>query len=679
MSRLCHIDIETFSKSPLKQAGAFKYAEHPSTEILCIAYAFGDDPVNLWIPDPLLPRELQLQIATYVTERGGLCHIGFDVPQRLTWHARNNGKFVAHSAQFERTILNGGAGRTIKFPKTRRTQWICTLAKAAVHSLPIALGPLGKALNTPHKKDEDGRGDMLRLSKPRTPSKLNRATRWWASDVPDKFYNLYTYCVDDVLTERDCDRMIPDLTKNERKIYLLDQKINDRGWLVDLKAIADVRFLIDAYKAKLVKKCVEITGIKPTQTAQLASWIAAQGFEIPNLQAQTVRDALKYEEMPENVRWALRIRSLDAMKAPAKYPAMVAAACADGALRGMFLHHGASTGRWSSRIVQLQNLFRPIIDDPELAIKIFAERSIAAVKLYWKENPMKIFASAVRGMLIPRAGRDLIACDFASIEARIVAWLAGSVELLKIFATHGLVYEFTASRMFGYPTDVDALKLFKIEHPLLRFLGKIAVLALGYQGGGKAFVKMAKQFGTDVTFEKGEEFKFDWRDANPEIADYNTGLWVNVQSAAVLAIHSPGTTFGANKLQFRVVDDYLYMRLPSGRKIAYFKPEIRNDEITYMGIDTFTRQWKRVGTYGGKLVQNAAEGIARDLMTAAMIKLNDLKIYPILGTVHDEIVVEPKEGVGSVKEVSDIMCDKPKWAAGLPVAANGFRAKRYRK
>ncbi len=679
MSRFCHIDLETFSKTPLKTAGVYRYAEDPSTEILILCFAFGDEPVNVWIPDALIPKDLALRIAKYTLSKGGGTYIGPRVPQQLLWHARNGGKFKAHSAQFERIVLKGTAGKNIKFPKTKRSQWICTLAMAAASSLPHALGNLCKAIDTPHKKDENGRGDMLMLSKPRKPSKHNAHIRWLPAVVPDKFYNLYTYCIDDVLAERDCDTMVADLTKNERKLYLLDQKINDRGWMVDLEAVADVRHLIAVYKKRLADKCRQITGFNPTQTEKLAEWLRAKGCGIENLQAQTVRDWLRVPDLSDNVRWVLRIRSLDAMKAPAKYPAMVGAVCRDGALRGMFKYYGASTGRWSSLIVQLQNLFRPIIDDPELAIAAFRERSIAWIKMLFPQNPMKIFASAVRGMLIAREGRDILACDFSSIEARIVAWLAGSKILLEIFATHGLVYEYTASKIFGYPTDLASLKVFKKNHPKLRFLGKIAVLALGYAGGGAAFVKMAKQYGTDVSFEEGEQIKFDWRDANPEIADYESGLWANVQASAALAIHSPGETFGTGtRLHFRVVGDFLYMRLPSGRKLSYFKPEIRHDEITYMGIDTYTRQWKRCKTYGGKLVQNAAEGIARDLMVCAMFKL-DKKGYPMLGTVHDEIITEPKEGQGSVKEVVDIMTDKPKWAAGLPVGASGFRAKRYRK
>jgi DNA polymerase len=674
MPFICHIDIETFSKTLLKKAGVYRYAECSSTEILCLAFAFGDEPVNFWIPDPLLPTSLKRQIRSYVSDQGGLCHIGFKLPKRIFWHATKGGQFRAHNSQFERTILNGLPGRTIRFPKTKRSQWVCTAAKAAAHSLPRDLGSACKAVKTEHQKDENGKPDMLRLSKPRKPSKHNPATRWLPDDVPEKFYNLYTYCIDDVLAERDLDHAVPDLGKSEQKLFLLDQKINDRGWRVDLERIADVQFLITDYKARLANKMRELTGLNPTQTQKLSEWFRDQGVDIENLQAQTVKDTLKRKDLAQEVRWVLRIYSLHNMKAPDKFTAMQRSVCADGRLRGMFLFCGASTGRWSSLIVQLQNLFRPIIEDPELAIEAFRERSVSWIKMLWPQNPMKIFASCVRGMLIPGEGRDLLFADFKSIEARIVAWLAGQLDMIEIFATHGLAYEYTAAKMFGHPTDIDYLKAFEKNFPKLRFLGKIAVLALGYQGGGAAFVKMAKQHGTDVDFEQGETIKWDWRDANPQIVE----MWDDVQTAAIAAVERPGTTFKANKLMFRVVGDYLYMRLPSKRKLAYFKPKIRRGELTYMGIHTYTRQWVRCTTYGGKLVQNAAEGIARDLMALAMFELNKRK-YPILGTVHDEIITEPREGFGSVKEVCTVMCDKPDWAKGLPVGAVGFRGKRYRK
>lgn len=677
MSKDCHVDVETFSRSLLNQVGTYRYAEDPSTEILCLMFAFGDGPVNVWIPDAFLPQELKLRLHRWLYEHqpGAVFHTGYKCPKQLRWHADNGGRFWAFNAMFERTILNGHAGRSICFPKTKRNQWHCVMVQAKENGLPSDLKNCAKALKTEHQKDENGRGDMMRLSKPRTASKHNPATRWTADDVPDKFFNLYTYCVDDVLTERDIHHNCNPITKNERKLYLLDQRINDRGWMVDLKAIADVQYLIKEYKNRIVNKMVALCGLKPTQTQALAEWIRQQGVDIPNLQAQTVTDYLKKKGQPQEVRWALKMYSLHNMKAPAKYTAMERAVCADGALHGMFNFYGASTGRWSSRIVQLQNLFRPVIDDPEFAIELFSEREIATIKIWFDKNPMKVFSSCVRGMLIPRKGRDLLFADYSSIEARIVAWMAGAVEKLKIFNTHGLVYEYTASKIWGHPLDLPSLKRFKKEQPDLRFLGKIAELAFGYQGGQAAGVKMAKDFGADLDAAKADEVKWSWRAANPEIVD----MWENVKNAAIKAVHNPGTTEQAHRLAFRVVGDYLYMRLPSGRKLAYYKPEIRNEELRYWGIDTYTRQWTLCKTYGGKLVQNAAEGIARDLLSAGMFNLHRAGKYPILGTVHDEVITEPREGVGSVEEIEHLMTIPLKWAEGLPVKAVGERCKRYKK
>ena len=676
MSKDCHVDVETFSKVLLKTAGTYRYAQDKSTEIMCLVFSFGHDDPNLWIPEPV-PKALLAQIRAWLTENypGGLVHTGRKCPMQIRHHADAGGRFWAFNAMFERKILNGPAGKRIRFPKTKRNQWHCTMVQAKENGLPADLGRCGKALKTPHQKDENGRGDMLRLSKPRKPSKHNPAIRWTPEDAPDKFFNLFTYCVDDVLTERDIRFACKPITTKERKIYLLDQKINDRGWKVDLTAIADVQHLIREYKERICEKMIALCGFRPTQTQALAEWIRQQGVDIPNLQAQTVVDYLKKKDQPQEVRWALRMYSLHNMKAPAKYTAMERAVCKDECLHGMFNFYGASTGRWSSRIVQLQNLFRPVIDDPEFAIELFSEREISVIKMWFDKNPMKVFASCVRGMLIPREGRDLLFCDYSSIEARIVAWMANAVDKLKIFSTHGLVYEYTASKIWGHPLDLESLKTFKKREPDLRFLGKIAELAFGYQGGQAAGVKMAKDFGADLDPERADEVKWSWRDANPEIVE----MWETLKDAAMLAVLKPGTTQRAHKLAFRVIGDYLYMRLPSGRKLAYYKPEIKNDELRYWGIDTYTRQWTLCKTYGGKLLQNAAEGIARDLMVAGMFNLYRAGIYPILGTVHDEIITEPREGKGSVAEVERLMVVPLDWAKGLPVKAVGERCKRYKK
>lgn len=693
MSFVCHLDIESFSDQPLPKVGVYRYAEEPCTEILCLAFAFGDEPPSIWIPHDI-PKDLQLRIAKYMLSIGGTAFFGSKVPMRLQWHADNGGQFRAHNSQFERIMLRSQAGKKIRFPKTKRSQWYCTAVKAAVCALPRDLSRLCSktALDTPHKKDENGKGDMMRVTKPRKPSKNNPATRWTPQNAPDKFYNLYTYCVDDVLTERDCDDATPDLTKIERRIFLMDQEINDRGWLTDQPRIADAMFLIAKFKKRLAAKCREIVkmkivdkktgeqtevGINPTQRDKFAEWLCEEGYPLENLQAQTIKDALKRSDLSQNVRWALRVRQLHEMKAPTKYAAMVRAVCADGALHGMFVVHAASTGRWSSRIVQLQNLFRSLIKDADVAIEAFRLRSIDWIKTLYEQSPMIVFASCIRGMLISRPGRDLLFADYSAIEARIVAWMAGAKDMLKIYETHGLAYEYTASKIWGYPLDVESLKVFGEEHPMLRFLGKIAVLALGYGGGGEAFVKMAKQYGTNVSFDRGEAIKFDWRDSNPLVVE----MWQNLQAAARDAIENPGVTFKANRVMFRVIGDYLNMRLPSGRMLKYYKPQILRDEIRFWGIDTYTGQWCLCSTYGGKLLQNAAEGIARDLMTNAMFKIRRKKIYPMLGTIHDEIVTEPKEGEGSEEEICAIICDKKgvEWAKTLPIRAVATRAKRFRK
>jgi DNA polymerase len=283
----CHIDIETFSRVSLTKVGTYRYAEDPSTEIMCIMYAFGDEPVNAWITDAAIPRDLQKQFLAWMDEYqpGGLVTFGYKVPSRIRQHADRGGRFWAHNAMFERTVLNGPAGHVIGFPKTLRERWFCTMAQAKECGLPSDLGQCAKALKCKHQKNEDGRPDMLRLSKPRKPSKYNPSIRWFPDTVPDKFFRLWRYCVDDVLTEREIHKNTPALTNNERAVYLLDQRINDRGWRVDLKAVEDVQYLIDEYKARIEDKMIKLCGLKPTQNIKLADWIREQGVDIPNLQA----------------------------------------------------------------------------------------------------------------------------------------------------------------------------------------------------------------------------------------------------------------------------------------------------------------------------------------------------------------------------------------------------------
>jgi DNA polymerase len=331
-------------------------------------------------------------------------------------------------------------------------------------------------------------------------------------------------------------------------------------------------------------------------------------------------------------------------------------------------------------IVQLQNLYRPVIKDPDVAIDAFSAEDLEWIKALYSKDPMKIFASCVRGMIIPELDEDILAMDFAAIEARVVAWLAGQHDILRVFAEHGLIYEYVAAQIYGMPTDLATLKAMKKTHPERRFIGKVAVLALGYQGGKKAFAKMAKNYGVEIPESEADQIKNDWRAANKFIVK----LWYALEEAAINAVANPGAVFGAgenNRIMFRMAEDgkFLYMRLPSGRRLAYFRPKLDNEgKLTYLGIDTYTRQWCRVKTYGGKLCENAVQAISRDLLVAGMFKL-EKKGYRLIGTVHDEVITSVPKGWGSEKEVADTLCDIPSWAAGLPVRAEGFRGPRYRK
>jgi len=685
----CHIDIETFSTADLKKVGTYTYAQHPSTEILCVCYAFGDGPVHIWIPsysawnpevladmdaegqypEDAFPREALPSFDKM--DQGSQLYLQAECPDDLREWAESGKEFRAWNAQFERTLLNAPPGRLVGFPETKMEQWVCVMAKSQAASLPARLELAASVVGT-HPKDSTGSRVMLKLAKPRNPSKKNPDARWYIDKVPEDYYTLYHYCLDDVRAEAALDKYIPDLPPGEIRAYLLDQNINDRGIKVDIESVENIIYLVEEYKQELAAKCVEWTGLRPSQNEKLADWVR-QYYEIENLQAPTIVEALKDPECPKHVRRVLQLYSIYNMKAPTKYPTMLRAASPeDQRLRGMFQYHGAGTGRWSSRVVQLQNLFRPVIKDPEEAIEAFRLRCLAWVKDMWDQNPMKVFASCVRGMLVPDLGHLLYCLDFSQIEARVIAWLAGQDDLLAVFLSGEDVYKHAAAGIFRKPIE----KVTGDE----RFVGKIAVLALGYQGGWKAFAKMAKVYGVEMDKEFSEKIKRDWRVANPAIVK----LWYQMEEAAIAAVENPGAIYevAGKKIMFKIEGDWLWMRLPSGRRLGYYRPRVvegdRGPKLTFEGVDTYTRRWQRTDTYGGKLTENAVQAIARDLLLYSMLNLEKAG-FPLVGTVHDEVILEVEEGFATLDEAAEIMIRKPKWAKGIPVATDAFEAMRYRK
>jgi DNA polymerase len=685
----CHVDIETFCELNLREIGLHRYSQHPSLEVLVVGFAIDDETPQLWVPgrysedDCARIREEMFPIKVWFARPAVIDEVLKDP----------TGVFIAHNAEFERTILNSPAGEAIAFPATPIDRWHCTMAKASSHGLRRKLEHVSADLGLEHQKDTVGKHSMDQIVKPRKPTKNNPATRWTFANAPEKYIETFEYNLTDVLCERDLDHALPDLSANEQAVYQLDQIINDHGVAADLHSVENCLTLIDEYKTRLEHRCVELCTFTPTQTAAISQWLATgvcvgKDGAIPpprNLRAETLREYIPTMD-PESIAYkVLRIRQSHAQKAPSKFEAISRSICDDGRLRGMFVYHGAQTGRWASRIVQLQNLFRKEFVEPELAIEAYEHRNLDLLRVLWEGlDPMLIFASTVRGMLIAPEGMMLLCLDYSAVEGRIVAWLADEQEMLQVYRTHGMAYEHTAATMNGWDTtDIEFLKRMKSEHPSERFAGKTAELAFGFAGGAGAYIRAAKQAGVEVDEETAERIKIEWRDARWRTRE----MWYALHDAAMDAVRQPGETLSTHKLAFRVEGRFLYMRLPSGRRLAYLDPEIGEGKfgkcLTYMGVNTVTRQWERVDSFGGRLTENAVQGIAACCLRRGMFNMHKAGLE-LIGTVHDETIAEvpwkgPHHAEIQLQCAAQLMCDQREWAAGLPLAASGFVAKRYRK
>ena len=682
MDNVAHVDIESFSELPFggpKSVGVYKYAEHLSTEIMCLVFAIDDTAPELWLPfDPtnefhdLVTNEFFIPI-----------HWGRVCPDSLV----RADQYRAHNSQFERTMLNGRYGQIIGMPRTEIEDWICTAAKAASHNLPRALDKVASAMQLPHQKDKEGHNIMMQLCKPRKPSSKNPDTRWTKERYPEKYLGLYSYCIDDVYTERGIDVALPELPKLEQKVFFLDQLINDRGVRVDTDMVDHARHLIKEAKGQMEERCVEMTGLMPTQTAALKEWIAPK-YAIPDLQKQTVEWALEQDDCPTDVKEVLAIRMSHTAKAITKYESIMKSLCDSGKLHGMLLYHGAGTGRWTGLLVQMQNLFTGLDEvDPEQVLKTVPMRDLALMKMLWDMDPLVLLACCIRGVFVADEGHDLLCADLNSIEAIITAWYAGEEEILNIFRTHGKLYEHTAAKMWNMDADdLDVLMTLKKEFPKRRFAGKTATLAFGFGGGGRAYQKFAKRAGMIVDFDEAEEFKHQWRAGRKKTCQF----WYDLEDAAIDAVANPGkvTAAGApgRKVAFKVVGDFLYQRLPSGRRLAYYKPEIdRDGRLEAWGIDTQSRRFMRIQLYGGRLAACAIQGMAADILRRGMFKCEEAGL-PIILTVHDEIVslaehkvIMPGDDDPELDLMCKLMCEPIEWAPDLPVSADGFRDYRYKK
>lgn len=607
-----------------------------------MAWAIDDGEVHLWLPgDPFPPLNLDEEME-------------------------------GHNVGFEKAIWKNIMVPEYGWPEVPDKLWSCSAAKCAAHSLPRALDKAGKALGLSIQKDQEGKRIMMKLCKPRTPTKNNPAI--WHEDPAD-YKKLYEYCMDDVRAERAISKALRELHPQERKVWQLDQKINERGITVDMDAVRAAIKISSEYVDKVNTPLAEITGgavNKATENARLLSWVRLQGVSAINIAKSTVVELLK-EDLPDKVRQVLLIRQKLGKTSVAKYKSILKAICNDGRLRDLLMYHGGHCGRWTGKIFQPQNLPRNHFKgDIETYFKILKLENSDTFELLYPDV-METISFLIRPLLIPSKGKTLFWGDYAAIEARVLVWLAGDEEALGIFRSGKDIYKELAVDIFRIkPEDIA-------KDSMERQLGKQGILGLGYQCGAERFQGTCKDYGIEIDLALAEKIKNTYRQKYHKVVQ----LWADQEAAAKKAIRT-GKFIRSGEIGWCVDGDFLFCKLPSGRLMAYYKPKIKvvdvpwgqKATITYMGVNSKTKQWEEHRTYGGKIVENIAQGVARDLLTNSMLECEGAG-YEILLHVHDEIISEKDEG--SADEFQKLMMKKPEWAKEIPIDVEGWSGERYLK
>ncbi|MDE7179485.1 MAG: DNA polymerase [Lachnospiraceae bacterium] len=645
MGRILAADIECFSDVDLIKCGVYAYADSPAFEILLFAYSFdgGETQIIDLAQGEQLPAEVEDAI--------------FDVSVTKT----------AYNANFERTCLSKHFGRYIP-PES----WHCSAVQAAMLALPRSLEDVGRVLGLDEQKMKEGKELIRYFCVPCKPTKANGGrTRNLPCHAPEKWELFKTYCKRDVDVEKSIRRKLHNfpIPESEMELYRLDQRINDRGVLVDMGLVEQAISCERLHKEVVTKRAYELTGLEnPNSVAQLKGWLGDMGMEAESLSKKAVADMIA--ETDGEVEELLKLRLLMAKTSVKKYEAMERSVCSDGRVHGMLMFCGANrTSRWSGKIVQIQNLPKNYIPDLELARDLVKQGRFEDIELLYDSTP-NVLSELIRTAFIPKPGCRFVVADFSAIEARVLAWLSGEQWRLDVFTSHGKIYEASASAMFHVPVE----EITKTSP--LRQKGKISELALGYGGSTGALISMGA-LDMGLVEDELSPLVAAWRKANPHI----TQFWWDVDAAAVKAVTEKQKT-KVGKIIFEYKSGILFITLPSGRKLSYVKPRMAvnrfgRDGLTYEGISE-NKKWSRIETYGPKLVENIVQGTARDLLAEAMLRVEE-KGYPIVMHCHDEIIAEVPEGIGSVDEMCEIMAIQPKWAAGLPLRADGYECLFYQK
>ena len=659
--KILALDIETYSPLDLEKVGVHKYAE--DCEVTLLAYAYNDSPVR--IVDLAMGEELPFNLVADLSN-----------PQVMK---------TAFNAAFELTILEKYLGKDLD-----SFQWQCTMVQALSLGLPSSLEQVGKVLKlgADKRKSDSGKKLIEFFSKPRKANKKLKdkqiilledpqAQRNLPKDNLAKWEQFKEYCKQDVEAERAIRKRISNYantTNLERHLWKLDRTINGNGVWIDMDLVEKAIRIDEVIKTNLYKKGELLTGgLNLNSNHQMLQWIEEQeGRPVASLDKDTRATLLEDPNTTPQVRKFLDIKEKICKISTKKYDAMKETACSDHRVRGMFKFHGANrTGRWSGWGIQLQNLPQNHIKELDIARRFVKQGNAIAMQIFF-ENPIDVLSQLIRTAFVAVEGSRFIVADFSAIEARVLAWLADEKWRMEVFANGGDIYCASASAMFKVPVEKHGV------NQELRAKGKVAELACGYGGG----VSALKAFGADKMGLSDDDMQTiitKWRKTNKKISN----IWRIMENCAKYAVKHKTTKHCRKGISFEYRDKFLFVHLPSGRKISYFNPKIVKDNegkehLTYEGSSQTNSGWSKQSTWGGKIVENIVQAIARDCLATAMLNL-DYCGYKIVMHVHDEVIIEMPKGVGTLDKVLQVMRHPLKWAKCLVLNAEGYETEYYRK
>lgn len=649
------IDIETRSSIEIGKAGLYRYAQSPGFEIILFAYQMDDAPVE--IVDLAQGERIPEWIVEALQSAGFIKH--------------------AYNAAFEWYCLNRAGYRT------PLAQWRCTMAHGLYCGYPGGLDAIGKAIGLPQDRQKLATGKALirYFCVPCKPTK-NNGNRTWnlPKHAPEKWELFKEYCKQDVTAENSILRRLEQfpMPKEEERLWQMDVRMNAFGVRVDEELTDGALYIDERSRQDLMGEAMGITGIdNPNSTVQLMEWLEKNGTETDNLRKATVTDLLAGQPA-DNVKRMLEIRQQLGKTSIKKYEAIRKAKGEDGRVRGLTQYYGANrTGRWAGRLVQMQNLPRNYIGTLDEARKLVEQKNYEGLRLIYGNVPDTL-SQLIRTAFIPSEGNKFVVADFSAIEARVIAWLAGEQWVNEVFATHGKIYEATASQMFHVP--VEKIKKGNPEYSL-RQKGKVATLALGYQGGTAALIAMGA-LDMGLTEDELPDIVARWRNANRRICD----LWYKVEQAALMAMQTAQSQ-AVNGLVFSLEGDLLYgqtfltVQLPSGRKLFYPKPFLQENQFGKLALHYYStgssKKWGVESTYGGKMTENIVQAVARDCLAETLKRIEDRGLHVVFH-VHDEVIIDaPAET--TVDGVCGLMAEPIPWAPGLILKGAGFEGQYYKK